>query len=149
MDKHSLPLQHLSFHEALSDKLSVKVLDCKLVSGLYMNENLKKHLEETVQEYSLGEKIIICTTDSASNIVKAVADMKIVHIPCCAHMLNLAENDVLEMDIFKNFAEVRHKLSQLCTHMKRSSNTKVEFEPCQRILAITPVKKLLLDVAAC
>ncbi|KAI7814943.1 putative zinc finger BED domain-containing protein 1-like [Triplophysa rosa] len=77
----------------LYDKLRGDIMDkIKSASAVCLTTNCWTSLTLTsvTNEWGVGDKIVACVTDNASNIVSALKDhLHWDHIPCFAHMLNL------------------------------------------------------------
>ena len=94
--------------------------------------------------FKIEEKVVGCTTDNGANIVKAVKDLGVFHIPCLAHKLNLCAVEVLSKSVAVK--DARDKIAKLVSAFRSSSNVKREFRKCQERLGIDPPKALLADV---
>ena len=60
--------------------------------GSHDYTNVSEALSSSAVEWciDLHKQVVAFTTDSGSNIVKAVKEMGILHLPCAGHTLNLA-----------------------------------------------------------
>ncbi|KAI7789629.1 putative zinc finger BED domain-containing protein 1-like [Triplophysa rosa] len=66
------------------------LLDCFVLTERHTAAHLESELTSVTNEWGVGDKIVACVTDNASNIVSALKDhLHWDHIPCFAHMLNL------------------------------------------------------------
>lgn len=65
-------------------------------------------------------KITAVVTDNAANIVKAIKDLGLKHVPCFAHTLSLAVKAAIHSDI--QFSAVIEKCRKIVTYFHSSSN---------------------------
>lgn len=97
---------HLSYstytHHYIDDNWQLKhrVLKTGLSDGRHTAENIRNQFIEMKQEFGLMDKKIVCVTDSAANMKKAVRLLGLHHIPCIAHSVNL----LVQKDLMMNAA---------------------------------------------
>ena len=60
-------------------------------------ENIGKVMTDVLFEYDISEKIIAATTDNGTNVIKAVNQLKFLHMPCVGPTLNLAVKKCFEL----------------------------------------------------
>lgn len=95
---------HLSYttytHHYINDNWELKhrVLKTGLCEGKHTSENIRDSFDETKHEFGLAGKKIVCVTDSAANMKKAVRLLGLKHVPCIAHMANL----LIQQDLMTN-----------------------------------------------
>lgn len=79
-------------------KLEYKNLCTKEMSGRHTAENIKEVIEATCNEFGVG-RILSVTRDNARNMEKAVETSKEIDfgIACCAHLLQLALQESLQV----------------------------------------------------
>jgi len=92
------------------------LLSCFKYSDAHTADNLKKELIRVVHEWGLENRVAACTTDNASNIIKAVELCNWRHKRCFAHSLNLVVQSAL-----KEIQQVKEKVGGIVSHFKRSS----------------------------
>lgn len=80
-------------------------------------ENLLSFLNNTVQEWTLGNKITAVVSDNAPNIVGAVKYCNFRHVPCFAHSVKL----IIQKGL-KNIFHIQKKVKLIVEHFKRSSH---------------------------
>ncbi len=80
-------------------KLYEALIDVKLLPSPHTSENIKKCLENILEEWNLKEKCFAATTDNAANIKKVIflLNQNIISIGCAAHTLHLSITKSLEL----------------------------------------------------
>lgn len=68
--------------------------------------------------WGITEKVVCVVTDNANNIVAAV---RLKHLPCFAHTLNLDVQDSLKAD--PELAEIQKKISGIVSYFHHSSKS--------------------------
>ncbi|XP_059095066.1 zinc finger BED domain-containing protein 4-like [Tigriopus californicus] len=120
-------------------------LDCIRIHGRHTSQILGEELQKILVRNNVLSKVVVCVTDNGANMVKAVKNTKLCHIPCYAHTLNLVANGSP-----RNVPAV-HKVietaSKIVEQTKKSSIVHEKFETIQRNQGIPVVKKLIQDVA--
>ena len=124
--------------------LQAKLIGCESFTERHSSINILEKLKEMMAHFKIEEKVVGCTTDNGANIVKAVKDLGVFHIPCLAHKLNLCAVEVLSKSVAVK--DARDKIAKLVSAFRSSSNVKREFRKCQERLGIDPPKALLADV---
>lgn len=124
----------------------------------HTGEYLSQTLENIFNEWRIKHKIVAIVTDSGANIKSAVNKLRIPHIPCTAHILNLivthailfrspyGDNDVLEPNECQNISDLLKKCRSIVTYLKKSEvvNRKLNEKLTQ---SGTPKLKLKQDVS--
>ncbi|XP_025197439.1 zinc finger BED domain-containing protein 1-like [Melanaphis sacchari] len=82
-----------------NSSLSSACLGCIELSEDYTGDNIADILHMLLLDYEIPEwKICSMTTDHGSNMIKAVNNMKISHVNCFDHALNIAVSRILKME---------------------------------------------------
>jgi hypothetical protein len=76
--------------------MSCCLLDCFEFSERHTSENMAEKLLSVAKEWRIDGKVV-CVTDNAANITKAVKILKWTHHPCLAHTINLIARDALKL----------------------------------------------------
>jgi hypothetical protein len=121
-------------------RLRASVLDCCRISESSTAAYIQSELMRIMAKFKIIDKITAVVTDRGSNMVKAVKDMGVVHVPCFAHTLNLVVTQSLSS--IEAAAVLKSKVSALVRQYKKSSIVKNEIEQCQAQLQMA-VKTLL------
>ena len=83
------------------------------------------------------------TTDSGSNIVKALKDMDVLRLACAGHTLNLAVQKALQIP---QVATPLARCRKLVSHFHKSRVDNDEFKKSQLMFSDIPKHKLIHDV---
>lgn len=59
------------------------------MEGSHTGERIREEFEDMTQEFGISNKNIVCVTDNAANMKKAVRLLNKKHFPCIAHKSNL------------------------------------------------------------
>ncbi|XP_042216861.1 zinc finger BED domain-containing protein 4-like [Homarus americanus] len=106
--------------------------------------NIAEELTTTCNNRNILNKVCSVVTDNAANITSAVNNiMKLRHLPCFAHTLNLVARDSIE-----NTEEVKHlqeKVKQIVTYFHHRVKASDKLSKLQEHHGV-PVKKLIQDV---
>ena len=118
------------------------VLQTHLLSESHAAENLADVLKNCFWEWGIADRNITGVTDNARNIINAWNDqLKMTHIPCVAHTLNLAIGRALKLGSFANvLGHVRNLVSQF--HYSTPLATKLK---AKQALFKQPQNKLIND----
>lgn len=119
------------------------LLDCKpFPHGSHTSQNLASAIGSVVNEWKLDKKVLLVVSDNAANIQSAIKDvLKLKHLGCTAHNLNLILNDAL-----KHVSDLVAKVRTIVSHFRRSTKANEEFFAEQRKDGLEP-KKLKLEIA--
>ncbi|XP_073973000.1 E3 SUMO-protein ligase ZBED1-like [Rhodnius prolixus] len=120
--------------------LQTHLLKCTSYSERHTANNLASHLQSTVQEWELTNKVTAVVTDNGANIVSAVKQCNWRHISCFAHSMNLV--------VHSGIAEIRvttDKIKALVEYFKRSSHSLTKLHNTQTQMGF-PKLKLKQDV---
>lgn len=99
------------------------------------------HLARVTDEWGLGDKIVACVSDNASNIVSAMRDLHWDHISCFAHMLNLIVKAAL-----KEVQHIVQKVKAIVEYFHRSTVASEKLRATQKQMGQEPLR-LKQDVA--
>lgn len=86
---------HLSYntytHHYINDQWELKhrVLKTSHMEGSHTAERIRDEFEIMANEFGISQKNIVCVTDSAANMKKAVRILNKKHFACVAHKMNL------------------------------------------------------------
>ena len=119
------------------------VLACNRMEETHTAVNIEMFLDQTITRFQLNGKVVSITTDNGANIVRAVHNTAIAHVPCFAHTLNLAVMDVINKD-FQEIKDLRTRVSKIITLTKKSTVARETLAECQR-RANRPVKALIQE----
>ncbi|KAF0704385.1 zinc finger BED domain-containing protein 1-like, partial [Aphis craccivora] len=118
--------------------LKTFVLCTLKLENSHTGEYLSQTLENIFNEWGIRHKIVAIVTDSGGNIKSAVNKLRIPHIPCTAHILNVivtqalvfrspygdnTDNDVLEPNECQNtqnLNDLLKKCRSIVTYLKKS-----------------------------
>ncbi|XP_076048272.1 E3 SUMO-protein ligase ZBED1-like [Oratosquilla oratoria] len=124
-------------------ELKSKLLATKSLMVDHTSENIADALKEICEEWDLLEKVCCIVTDNASNIVKAVKDMNVKHLPCFAHSLNLVVQNALKNT--NDVKKVQEKVKAIVSFFHHS--VKASDKLCaQQVQQGGERKKLIMDV---
>lgn len=73
-------------------KLHFKNLQTRHFPGTHDYNHIEEAISTAAQEWcvNIPKQVVAFTTDSGSNVVKALGEMGILRLPCAGHTLNLA-----------------------------------------------------------
>ncbi|KAI2655051.1 Zinc finger BED domain-containing protein 4 [Labeo rohita] len=118
------------------------LLDCFHFSDRHTAAHLARELTRVTDEWGLGDKIVACVSDNASNIVSAVRDhLHWDHISCFAHMLNLIVKAAL-----KEVQHIVQKVKTIVEYFHRSTVASEKLGATQKQMGQEPLR-LKQDVA--
>ncbi|RXN32920.1 zinc finger BED domain-containing 1-like protein [Labeo rohita] len=118
------------------------LLDCFNFSDRHTAAHLARELTRVTDEWGLGDKIVACVSDNASNIVSAVRDhLHWDHISCFAHMLNLIVKAAL-----KEVQHIVQKVKTIVEYFHRSTVASEKLGATQKQMGQEPLR-LKQDVA--
>ncbi|KAJ8869555.1 hypothetical protein PR048_028546 [Dryococelus australis] len=101
-------------------------------------------LEKLLCEWNILHKAVGIVTDNCANVKKAIGILKIPHLSCVAHTLNLIVNDAInETDL----APILKQCRALVSHFKSSSTAAEKLRNMQRQMGAAELK-LKQDVSA-
>ncbi len=107
---------------------------------------LSNGLQDVFQEYEVKEKLLATVTGNASSMVKAVKDLRLKHIPCFAHTLNLAVTDPIKATA--SLESTREQASEIVNQAVCSNKANDLFQDFHKNLGRKHPKKLIKDVKA-
>lgn len=106
-------------HHYINDNWELKhrVLKTGIHEGRHTAENIRDQITETKREFGLTGKKIVCVTDSAANMKKAVRLLGSKHVTCIAHSINL----LVQKDLMMHAAmqPLRNTLSKIRNTQKK------------------------------
>lgn len=76
-------------------KLNSKVLTTSQMNGPHTADNIATSLKQIIEEWNLQNKVMAIVTDNAANMKAAIQILKLRHLPCYAHTLNLVVTQAL------------------------------------------------------
>lgn len=106
--------------------LQHRVLKTSNMEGSHTAERIREEFVAMTQEFGISNKNIVCVTDSAANMKKAVRLLNKKHFPCIAHITNLviqknlmAAPDMQPLrDIVAKIRKIQKKLIYRHTQLK-------------------------------
>ncbi|GAA6091522.1 zinc finger BED domain-containing protein 1-like [Tachysurus ichikawai] len=104
------------------------LLDCFVLTDRHTAAHLASELTRATNEWGVGDKIVACVTNNASNMVSALIDhLHWDNIPCFPHMLNLivraALKEVQEMLLkVKTIVEFFHRSTVASDKLKKTGS---------------------------
>lgn len=119
-----------------NEELKSVLLSCFLSTERHTSENLANDLRDVLEEWNVIEKVVAIVSDNAANIVNAVTLMRIKHIPCFAHSLNLGVQTGL-----RAIDDLHSKTKTIVAHFKRSTVAANKLAATQKQKSV-PVLKL-------
>uniref|UniRef100_A0A1X7VYX5 DUF659 domain-containing protein n=1 Tax=Amphimedon queenslandica TaxID=400682 RepID=A0A1X7VYX5_AMPQE len=106
-------------------KMKHYCLMTKEADSAHTAENLVLVLNESLSEWNLDEKVYAFSTDNGQNMVNAVVHhLKVLHIPCISHTLQLSVQKSFNIDYI---ARVLAKIWKLVGHFRKSTKATYEF----------------------
>lgn len=110
----------------------------------HTSQNLARELDRITSDWGLQDKILLCLSDNAANIKKAIIDeLHWKHLGCVAHTVNLIVKDALELELVNPLIS---KISNIVSHFKRSTIAKNKLDFYQK-QSDKPPKRLIQSVA--
>ncbi|XP_064467904.1 E3 SUMO-protein ligase ZBED1-like isoform X2 [Ornithodoros turicata] len=121
--------------------LTSRLLDCFVWQDPHRADNISAELSRIVAKWGLEDKICAVVSDDAEDIKASVGSLGWRHIPCFAHVLNLAVQAGM-----RELSDVRSKVKAIVTSFKHSSQGTAKLQAIQQQMGLDPVK-LKQDVA--
>ncbi|KAJ3632376.1 hypothetical protein MTP99_009388 [Tenebrio molitor] len=106
-------------HFLKEKKLVSTVLDTLQLAGTHNAENISTCLQDIIKTWKLDGKVLAVVTDNASNMLLACKIIKLEHLPCFAHTLNLTVEDGIKKT--ENLEELLKKCRDIVSYFKRST----------------------------
>lgn len=116
-------------------------LECSAFNESHTSENLAQEILRVANDWEISDKVLLMTTDNASNITGAIKILKWKHYGCYAHKINL-----LLQAAFSPVEDILKKVKSIVTFFKRSNNATQLLLKYQKQTGVTQPKKLLQDV---
>ena len=113
--------------------------------GTHNHTTIVQALNTAAKEWciSFDKQLVAFTTDSGSNIVKALEDMDVLRLACAGHTLNLAVQKALQIP---QVATPLARCRKLVSHFHKSRVDNDEFKKSQLMFSDIPKHKLIHDV---
>ena len=92
------------------------LISCSLFNENHTSSNLSKQIQKTIDEWHLEGKIELAVSDNASNIKNALGLLKLKHLGCFAHTLNLVVQSALTLE-----NDLIDKVKTIVTYFRRST----------------------------
>lgn len=115
---------HLSYntytHHFINDEwvLEHRVLKTSNMEGRHTAERIRDEFNLMTTEFGISDKSIVCVTDSAANMKKAVRLLNRKHRPCIAHKSNLmVQKDLLAHPDMQPLRDLISKLRKIQTKL--------------------------------
>lgn len=124
-------------------ELKTHVLGCFPFSQSHTSRNLADELNRVALEWGIKDKILICVSDNAANITKAIKEvLKWKHIGCLAHTINL----IVKLSLNgSHITSLLKKIRVIIGHFKHSSSSTQKLKEVQIQNGLEP-KKLIQDI---
>lgn len=127
-------------------QLKSNVLECCAFAETHTSENLALELDRVANEWNVANKLLLCISDNAPNIVKAIKDvLQWKHFGCLAHTINLVVKGSIEDERNENIRSLIQKIKSVVTHFKLSGKSNNKLMEIQKQIGLVP-KKLINDV---
>ncbi|XP_005110616.1 zinc finger BED domain-containing protein 4-like [Aplysia californica] len=94
------------------------VLETPRIAEAHTAANIAVILAEVMENWRIRDKVVAIVTDNASNMVAAIEQLKIRHMPCFAHTLNLVVTDTLAA--VTGFQATRKKVKDIVSFFHHS-----------------------------
>ena len=99
--------------------LQSRLLEIRRITSSTTAENLASELNDVMDIWQIREKVVAIVTDNAPNIVNAVEkQLKMRHVPCFAHTLNLVVQKAI--DESQQLEKIREKVREAVAYFHRS-----------------------------
>jgi len=92
------------------------LISCSSFNENHTAINLSEQIQKTIDEWQLGGKIELAVSDNATNIKNALGLLKLKHLGCFAHTLNLIVQSALTLE-----NELIDKVKTIVTYFRRST----------------------------
>lgn len=110
-------------------------LGCEKFDDRHTSKNLALFLKNTIQKWSIQNKVAAVVSDNAPNIVGAIRECNYRHIPCFAHCVNLVVQRGL-----KDINNIQKKVKSIVEYFKRSSHAQSKLLAMQQQMGLSPLK---------
>lgn len=111
-------------------RLKSYLLECSEFSDRHTGLNISQWIDTVLKKFNIDFKICAVVTDNAANIKSAVNILKLRHISCFAHSLNLIVQDAID----KNIKELVEKIKSIVQYFKQSSFALAKLHEMQNTL---------------
>jgi hypothetical protein len=92
-------------------------LACSLLTESHTAENLAENMRNVLNDWSLNvANVTCCTTDNAANVVNSITYLKVCHLPCFGHTVNIGVNHALDRPDVKEVITKVHAIQRLFSH---------------------------------
>lgn len=117
------------------------LISCSSFNENHTAINLSEQIQKTIDECHLEGKIELAVSDNASNIKNELGLLKLKHLGCFAHTLNLVVQSALTIE-----NDLIDKVKTIVTYFRRSTVANNKLRTYQINNGIDKPKKLLQDV---
>lgn len=93
------------------------MLECSEFSDRHTGLNISQWIDTVLKKFNIDFKICAVVTDNAANIKSAVNILKLRHISCFAHSLNLVVQDAIN----RNIKDLVERTKSIVQYFKQSS----------------------------
>lgn len=94
----------------------------------HSSENIAHSIRTILLDWKVFDKVTAIVTDNARNMIKACEILKIRHVPCIAHSINLTVQDCLATVRIKT---VLDKCKRIVSHFKSSTISYAKLKEAQ------------------
>ncbi|XP_039279367.1 E3 SUMO-protein ligase ZBED1-like [Nilaparvata lugens] len=131
----------ITCHFIHSASLCSAVLKTSCLTGSHTAEAIAGDVRLSLEEWGILSKVVCIVTDSGSNMIAAAGLLKIKHLPCFAHMLNLVVSDALKNN---EVAVVIKKVKAIVNYFRSSTLASDKLRETQTSLS-KKILKLIND----
>lgn len=117
------------------------LISCSSFNESHTSINLSEQIKKSIEEWNLEGKIELAVSDNASNIKNALSLLKLKHLGCFAHTLNLVVQSALTLE-----NDLIDKVKTIVTYFRKSTVANNKLRTYQINNGINEPKKLLQDV---
>lgn len=117
--------------------LKCYLLECSEFSEKHTGDNISSWVTTVLQKFNIDYKITAIVTDNAANMKSAASNLKIRHVSCFAHSLNL----VVQNAISRSIKPTVDKVKSVVQYFKKSSFALSKLSDMQKTMG-----KLLLKL---
>ncbi|XP_049877248.1 E3 SUMO-protein ligase ZBED1-like [Pectinophora gossypiella] len=123
-------------------RLESVLLEAVVLQGHHDADNLASVIASILEDWQCRSKVVAMVTDNAQTMVKAAEILKLKHVPCFAHSLNLVIKHVLLEPECAALKELIDKCKAIVTYFKHSSLASNQLKCLQKDLKKSQLRPL-------